>query len=317
MVPLRASYVLLVPLLVLLNVHQKWFDWQWSSVKKQAIEEFSGLQEKLGEAQKRLNPYKSARQDYEKRAQSKKLLEELSSKLASAEIEVEKAAMMTAPLGGDNPEGVKETEAALATAQSLLAQTNRQVDSKLRLAEKSNEVLVSELQGMQERGKLAQEKLDEVRRSLKETQVRMAADALMKEVSDKVAFAEDELQKMAEAELPFLRSDKDQDLDALFLEADKVAVQVHSALAEAQSFVARKLVEVAKFSDAPGQTVREEVDMLQKRLEEGRDRLQQFRASIADRKRSHLLEEVEVKVVKAEEEVKKMTEVTAQLPGPG
>jgi len=286
-------------------------------VKKQAIEEFSGLQEKLSEAQKRLNPYKSARQDYEKRAQSKKLLEDLSSKLASAEIEVEKAAMMTAPLGGDNPEGVKETEAALATAQSLLAQTNRLVDSKLRTAEKANELLVAELKGMQERGKLAQEKLDEVRRSLKETQVRMAADALMKEVSDKVAFAEDELQKMAEAELPFLRNDRDQDQDALFLEADKVAVQVHSALAEAQSFVARKLVEVAKFSDAPGQTVREEVDMLQKRLEEGRDRLQQFRTSIAERKRSHLLEEVEQKVLKAEEEVKRMTEVTAQLPSFG
>jgi len=285
-------------------------------VKKQAIEEFSGLQEKLSEAQKRLNPYKSARQDYEKRAQSKKLLEDLSSKLASAEIEVEKAAMMTAPLGGDNPEGVKETEAALATAQSLLAQTNRLVDSKLRTAEKANELLVAELKGMQERGKLAQEKLDEVRRSLKETQVRMAADALMKEVSDKVAFAEDELQKMAEAELPFLRNDRDQDQDAL-LEADKVAVQVHSALAEAQSFVARKLVEVAKFSDAPGQTVREEVDMLQKRLEEGRDRLQQFRTSIAERKRSHLLEEVEQKVLKAEEEVKRMTEVTAQLPSFG
>ncbi|CAE7273618.1 unnamed protein product, partial [Symbiodinium necroappetens] len=195
-----------------------------------------------------------------------------------------------------------ETESALATAQSLLAQTNRLVDSKLRTAEKTNELLVAELKGMQERGKLAQEKLDEVRRSLKETQVRMAADALMKEVSDKVAFAEDELQKMAEAELPFLRNDKDQDQDALFLEADKVAVQVHSALAEAQSFVARKLVEVAKFSDAPGQTVREEVDMLQKRLEEGRDRLQQFRTSIAERKRSHLLEEVEQKVLKAEEE---------------
>ncbi|CAE7575165.1 unnamed protein product [Symbiodinium sp. CCMP2592] len=255
--------------------------------------------------------------DYEKRAQSKKLLEDLSSKLASAEIEVEKAAMMTAPLGGDNPEGVKETEAALATAQSLLAQTNRLVDSKLRTAEKANELLMAELKGMQERGKLAQEKLDEVRRSLKETQVRMAADALMKEVSDKVAFAEDELQKMAEAELPFLRNDKDQDQDALFLEADKVAVQVHSALAEAQSFVARKLVEVAKFSDAPGQTVREEVDMLQKRLEEGRDRLQQFRTSIAERKRSHLLEEVEQKVLKAEEEVKRMTEVTAQLPSFG
>eukprot|EP00959_Pyramimonas_sp_CCMP1952_P448622 9393541-Pyramimonas_sp.AAC.1 len=59
----------------------------------------------------------------------------------------------------------------------------------------------------------------------------------------------------------------------LISSADVVAAKVHTALAEAQAFVARKLAEVARFAEGPGRTVKEEVDMLQKRLEEGRERL--------------------------------------------
>jgi len=145
--------------------------------------------------------------------------------------------------------------------------------------------------------------------------VRIAADTLLKEVSEKVSNAEDELQKMAEAELPFLRGDQPtaEEIDELLAEAEKVAGKVHSAIAEAQTFVARKLVEVARFSEGPARAVREEVDMLQKRLEEGRERLQQFRSSTGDRKRTHLLQEVEVKVATAETEVQKMTEATQSL----
>ncbi|CAK9063675.1 unnamed protein product [Durusdinium trenchii] len=227
-------------------------------VKKQAIDEFSSLQERLNAAQKRLNPFKSVRQDYERRAQARKLYEELSSKLAGAEIEVEKAAMMTAPMGTDSDEGMKETEATLTLAQTMLAQTNRQVEAKLKQLEDVD--FGEQLKGLLERCKLAQEKLDDLRSILRETQVRLAADLLMKEVSDKVANAEDEIQKMAEAELPFLRNDKDQDMSELFAEADKVAAHVHGVLAETQSYVARKSVEVSKFSDGPGEAVKEEAE---------------------------------------------------------
>merc|ERR1719410_1815690 len=180
---------------------------------------------------------------------------------------------------------MKETEAALSTAQSALSQTSRLIESKLRSAE--------------------------------ETQVRIAADTLLREVSERVSTAEDELQKMAEAELPFLRGEKLQDMDTFIAEADKVAVKVHAALAEAQTFVAKKLVEVARFTEGPAKTVKEEIDMLQKRLEEGRERLHQFRSSTADRKRSHILEEVEGKVAAAEAEVQRMTEATDSLSNAG
>merc|ERR1719162_2238238 len=92
-----------------------------AGTKQTALEEFRALQTRLDEAQEKLNPFKTAREDYESKVQAKKLYEELSSKLAGAEIEVEKAAMMTAPLGGESTDGIKETEQALAAAQSALS----------------------------------------------------------------------------------------------------------------------------------------------------------------------------------------------------
>merc|ERR1719215_2312574 len=48
-----------------------------SSTKKQAVEEFTALQNKLNDAQAKLTPYKTVRQDYEQRVQAKKLYDEL------------------------------------------------------------------------------------------------------------------------------------------------------------------------------------------------------------------------------------------------
>lgn len=66
--------------------------------------------------------------------------------------------------------------------------------------------------------------------------------------------------------------------------------------------------------------------MLQRRLEEGKERLQQFRRfwapellsgrlDVADRKRSQHLEEVELKILAAEEEVRKAMDKAEGLPG--
>jgi len=283
------------------------------SQKKAALEEFTALQAKLNDAQEKLNPYKNVRTDYEARMQGKKLLEDLSGKLAGAEIEVEKAAMMMTPIGGDTDESMKETEAALTIATSALSQTCRLIESKMKSTEKAKGPLFEDVKLLQDRAKQATEKLDEVRRTVKETQVRIAADSLLREVTEKVSHAEDELQRMAEAELPFLKGDKDSDMESIIAEADKTSGKVHAAIADAQTFVARKLVEVARFTEGPAKAVREEIDMLQKRLEEGRDRLQQFRSNTGDRKRAFLLQEVEAKVSNAETEVKKMADAVQAL----
>mmetsp|Transcript_42395 Transcript_42395/g.79518 ORF Transcript_42395/g.79518 Transcript_42395/m.79518 type:complete len:1897 (-) Transcript_42395:76-5766(-) len=285
-----------------------------STVKKSAMEEFKLLQDKLEEQQTKLNPMKTIRKDYEDRLQSKKMMEDLNTKLAGAEIEVEKAAMMTAPLDGDSTEAVKETESSLASAQSSLSQAARLIDSKLKGLEKQKGAVYEDIKVLQERANSAQEKLDEVRKDLKEQQVRVAANQLLKEVSEKVSSAEDELQRMCDAELPFMKGDpKGPELDALIEEAEEIASKVNTAITEAQAFVAKKLVEVARFSEGQSKVVREDLDGLQKRLDECRTRLQQFKVGSADRKRTHLLQEVEEKVTAAEAEVQRMSEATSLI----
>ena len=46
-----------------------------------------------------------------------------------------------------------------------------------------------------------------------------------------------------------------QGLETLFADADQTAAKVHTALAEVQTFVAKKMVEVARFTEGPARTV--------------------------------------------------------------
>ena len=55
--------------------------------------------------------------------------------------------------------------------------------------------------------------------------------------------------------------------------------------------MAKKMVEVARFTEGPASLAKEKVKALQKRLEDRPARLQQFCASTAEQKRSHLLED--------------------------
>ena len=55
--------------------------------------------------------------------------------------------------------------------------------------------------------------------------------------------------------------------------------------------MAKNMVDVARFTEGPALLAKEKVRPLQKRLEDRPARLQQFRASTAERKRSHLLED--------------------------
>ena len=80
-------------------------------------------------------------------------------------------------------------------------------------------------------------------------------------------------------------------LDPQSKKHNEQTAEVHTALAEVQTFVAKKMVEVARFTEGPASLAKEKVKALQKRLEDGPARLQQFRASTAERKRSHLLED--------------------------
>eukprot|EP00929_Paragymnodinium_shiwhaense_P029909 TRINITY_DN17051_c0_g1_i4.p1 TRINITY_DN17051_c0_g1~~TRINITY_DN17051_c0_g1_i4.p1 ORF type:complete len:2008 (+),score=805.96 TRINITY_DN17051_c0_g1_i4:95-6118(+) len=293
------------------------------TVKRAAIEEMQLFKDRLQEAENKLKPLKTVRQEYEGKVQARKLSEELSAKIAVAEIEVEKVVMMAAPLSGDFTEGIKETELSVNQAQSALSQVSRMIESKTRLQERNSsrfgeasKAMLDELKDLQDRCKQSQEKLDDVKKTLKETQTKVAADSLLRDVSSKVSAAEEELQRVSEVELSFLKGDED-NIGKQLDEGEELATSVHTALTNAHTFVAKKLVEVARFGEGSAKAIREEITGLQKRLEDGRGRLKTFRLSIAEKKRGFLLQEVDVKVKQAEGEVQTMREAIESLPSAG
>eukprot|EP00435_Cladocopium_sp_Y103_P045130 s2840_g12.t2 len=81
--------------------------------KKVATQEFEAMEKRLTEATKRLAPLRKFRQEFEQKIAAKKALQEIQNKLNSAELEIEKAHIMTSSTDTQMEQGIP---AALAMA---------------------------------------------------------------------------------------------------------------------------------------------------------------------------------------------------------
>ncbi|CAE7346604.1 Man1a1 [Symbiodinium natans] len=62
--------------------------------RKTALTEYSALQAKLTEAQRKLGPFRTFKKDFQQRVKAKQALSDLADKLSNAELEVEKASLL-------------------------------------------------------------------------------------------------------------------------------------------------------------------------------------------------------------------------------
>jgi len=113
--------------------------------RKVAIQEFQALQNKVTDASKKLNPLKKFRQDFEQRAASKKSLEEITTKLNNAELEVEKAAILTITGEQMSEEDIKATDALLTPATGGITETIQLAERRARTA---NDAFKKELESL-------------------------------------------------------------------------------------------------------------------------------------------------------------------------
>lgn len=276
--------------------------------KARAQEELGDLTKKLEEAQKSLNNFATVRQDFEQRGEAKKMLEELSQKLSTAEGEVDKAVLTATPFGGDGLEWIKETEVALTKAQTVLTQTIRLLETKKKMSG-GRGPLFHGSQELEERAKQAQERLDEARETMKETQDQALADAIVRDVAESAAAVEGEIQRMSDAEIMLGSEDViGEEAAALLKDAEKIASESDAIFTKAHALFGKKLAEVARKPDGPLSLAKEEIEAQQKALEESRSTLQQFKAAVIQRKRSFALQEVETEVVAAEEHLQNLAE---------
>jgi len=173
--------------------------------RKKALTAYAELQGKLGEAQKKLGPYKRFRQELPARVQAKKALAELMGKLADVELEVEKAALMTKGLDkGQMPEDeVKATEETSQKAQAGVGHLMRLMDMRLRAV--TDGASKDELNEMKTRALASKTKIEAVLATLRSQREGLTMASVLATAAERVEKVEAESERCQEAELPFLK----------------------------------------------------------------------------------------------------------------
>merc|ERR1711957_1136689 len=171
---------------------------------KKAGAEYTKLQAQITELQKKLNPFKKFKQELQQRIAARKRIAELAEKLETAELEIEKAAMMMhitddAQMPEDEIKQCEETarsaQGAAATLTRLVQQCGRTNDAALN----------SEIEQLSKIAQETKSKLDAVNTTLRKQRIGLSTEKAVIEAKAKMSKAEEAMKKCEEAEMPFLR----------------------------------------------------------------------------------------------------------------
>jgi len=291
------------------------------SAKKRAKVAIRKLVQRLVTAGERLDEHKYVRRDYERAVAAAKDFEDLQCRLASVEIDCEKAAIMAVPISKAldmnpydiNAAEVRETKEALRVAQTALTPTTRLIAGQVSGLKGPMRNRVLELQT---RAEASQTMLDGVQRIIGEAASRAAAAPILKQAAERVARTEDVLNDMRETEAPLLAGNiamSPEEAEELFGQIDRAVDLARSELADAQKFIELKSVEVGRLSEGTVESIRVELESARQQIDGGLDKVRKFQIESANWRREHLIEVIKVKVNDAEAEVLKTKESLAEL----
>lgn len=288
-----------------------------SETRKNALAEFGSMQQKLSEAQKKLNPFKSFKKDFHGRVELRKALAEISKQLEAAEVEVEKAAMMSigADRGQMSEDEVSSMEKVLKPAQQAIAAAGKQLDQKLQMAVATSDTKKDELVKMKDRVSANLEALLKVLATQREG---LSAKEMVKVVGERVDKLEASMSACQEAEMPFLKGIEilppDESGKAL-AESETAAVKADAALAQAKNALRMRLTEAKRYPKELASRTLEELKAQERRLEGIAKKLQNFKKETAERKTAAMLAEAYDAVTLAEKKVEAMGKACEALPG--
>jgi len=284
--------------------------------RKSALLEFSNLQQKLTEAQKKLNPYKNFRTSFRERVEAKKALQDLTDKIGAAELEVEKASMMcqAGSQGQMSEDEITAAEKVVKPQQTNLMAILKTLEQKVKAAQEGP--LREELAQMRDRAAGIKKKLDGSSSVLKTQLEGVAVQQTIKTAGEKVQSVEEALEKTQEAELPFLKGIEvlpQEESNKAIGESEAAATRAGTAAAQAMSFIKQKLAAAKSYSKETQKSFTEEMDVLQKRLEESTKKIDAFKKETLERKMAAFMSEVSEGVQAAEEKVKALQEASEVL----
>jgi len=283
------------------------------TARQQASSTLGKLQAQLQEAQVKLNPLKTVRQDYLQRVAAQKLVSEVMERLTPAEVDVDRAEeasmMLTAELL--SPELLKQAEEAVTKAGDNLNMTLRFIEQKKKAA---IGVAKEELDKMEERTRVSQQRLAELKSTQREAQERVACQEMVREAAEKLQSITEAVAKATDAEGPFLMG-----VEELPLDETKEAIQAcedgvtaaNTQMSIARMFIATKLVEAKRFSKGPSQDALEKLKEFQLQLDSRVARLNELKAATQTRKAKSLMQEAAVEVTRAEGLAKQVAEAGA------
>lgn len=280
-------------------------------VRKIALAEYSGLQTNLGEAQKKLMPYKSFKKDFKSKVAARQLLMEFTESLGSVELEVEKAEMMSLVSDGDQKpeEEIAATEKAIEPAVTEIAGLLRKIEQKLRLAEAA---VKDELLQIKEKVVALQKKCDAVKKEMRGQRMGLSAKEMASKVLEKVLAIEDALAACNEAEMPFLKGIEvlpGDESEKAISSCEAAATKAEAALNHAKILIKAKHVEAQKFPKELQEKAKADLAELQKRTDDFSKKVHDFRKETTDRKIESIMSEVVQAINAAEEKTKAHTEV--------
>mmetsp|Transcript_19919 Transcript_19919/g.49710 ORF Transcript_19919/g.49710 Transcript_19919/m.49710 type:complete len:1953 (-) Transcript_19919:135-5993(-) len=283
--------------------------------RKAALTEFSALQQKLTETQKKLNPYKNFQKEFKARVQARKALQALTEKLTSAELEVEKAKMMSAAAerGQMTEDEISSTEKVVEPAKTSIDDVSRSLEQKLRTADGA---LKDELVQMKTQASALKKNADSVLDVLRKQREGLATVEMLQLASQKVDTVEERFAKCQEAEMPFLKGLEvlpGEESSKAISACESTARKTESALHQARSFLKSKTLEAKRYTQEVATRVTDELKAHETRLEGLAKKVETFRKETTERKMAALMAEVVDAVCACEKKVEVLVKVAEVL----
>merc|ERR1719336_1644893 len=145
-----------------------------------------------------------------------------------------------------------------------------------------------ELQKLEDRARVSQTRLNEIKMKHKESLEKVTCEELIAEAATKLKNVVDAVQKASDAETPFLMGVEELPLDQMIeavKECETTTTAANTTASICRMFVATKLVEARRFQEGPSQEATTKLKECQTELEAQMKRLTELKQNTAARKK--------------------------------
>jgi len=275
------------------------------------LEDMAPLKKRLLGLQKKLNPYKKVRHEYNQKIAIKQELSDLGDSMEAVEADIEK---VSAVFAGTAPseESVKRAESSLLPIEERLSKQLAAL-----LAKEKGSFCATNYVAIQERGRQAKRQVEALQEKARERKKALAAEVLLQAAEKETLKAEVWLAKIAEAEKPWadgVEVPRESAAKPALTACTTLANQAEPAVKASKVLVMEKLVDLRQVPEGPVRFETAEALMkLQARVEAVALKVTQLKVDTSIRTTNLLIPEVIIAVSEAEDKTEKTLKVADLL----